>query len=61
MRYPRHDDRAPESALAEYLAEARELFAAAAGAPTDLGDLGDLVSADFEHLRWFELPAGCLA
>jgi selenocysteine lyase/cysteine desulfurase len=59
MRYPRHDDRAPDSALAGYLGEARQLFAAAAGCSET--DLGDLVSADFEHLRWFELPAGCLA
>ena len=25
------------------------------------GDRAALVSADFEHLRWFELPAACLA
>jgi selenocysteine lyase/cysteine desulfurase len=59
MRYPRHDDRAPDSALAGYLAEARELFAAAPG--TADGDPGALVTADFEHLRWFDLPARCLA
>jgi selenocysteine lyase/cysteine desulfurase len=58
MRYPRHDDRAPESTLAGHLAEARALLDAPA-AP-DLPGPGDLVSADFEHLRWFELPAGCL-
>jgi len=23
--------------------------------------IDDLVSADFEHLRWFDLPAACLA
>lgn len=59
MRYPRHDDRAPDSALAGYLAAARAVFAAAPGS-TD-GDPGALVSPDFEHLRWFDLPAGCLA
>jgi selenocysteine lyase/cysteine desulfurase len=59
MRYPRHDDRAPDSALTGYLDEARALFAAAAGSAET--DLVDLVSADFEHLRWFELPATCLA
>jgi len=59
MCYSRHDDRAPESALAGYLEQARALFAAAPG--PDLTDPGGLVSADFEHLRWFELPAGCLA
>ena len=55
--YPHHDDRAPESQLARYLDEAAALFAATtpepAGTPTG-------VSADFEHLRWFELPAACL-
>jgi hypothetical protein len=60
LRYPRHDDRAPESALAGYLAEARRLLASL---PDDLGDApepGDAVSADFEHLRWFELPRACV-
>jgi hypothetical protein len=51
-------DTAPESALAGYLDEARRLFAGADvsgdGAAPDLG-------ADFEHLRWFELPAACVA
>jgi hypothetical protein len=59
MRYPRHDDRAPESVLADHLAEARTLLAAAAPLPAP--EPGDLVSPDFEHLRWFDLPAACLA
>jgi selenocysteine lyase/cysteine desulfurase len=58
MCYPRHDDRAPDSALPGYLAEARALLGSLS--TTDLTEPGDLVSADFEHLRWFELPAGCL-
>ena len=58
MQYPRHDARAPDSALAGYLEEARALFARAADPSPP--EPGDLVSADFEHLRWFELPAGCL-
>ncbi len=58
MRYPRHDDRAPDTALAGYLTEARRLLAGPSTA--DLPGPGDLVSADFEHLRWFELPARCL-
>ena len=63
MRYPRHADRAPDSELARYLADARACFAAAGAAKGDGpgGGPGDLVSADFEHLRWFELPAECLA
>ena len=58
MCYPRHDDRAPDSALPGYLAKARALLGSLS--TTDLTEPGDLVSADFEHLRWFELPAGCL-
>jgi selenocysteine lyase/cysteine desulfurase len=58
MTYPRHDDRAPESALAGYLDEARAILAAAPPPPP--GDPSALVSEDFEHLRWFELPAVCL-
>jgi selenocysteine lyase/cysteine desulfurase len=58
MRYPRHDDRAPDTALTGYLAEAAALFSAAAGSPD--ADPGERVSPDFEHLRWFELPADCL-
>jgi selenocysteine lyase/cysteine desulfurase len=58
LTYPRHDDRAPESDLALYLAQAHDLMSA-------LPDPGDDVEAgrvsdDFEHLRWFELPAVCL-
>ena len=34
LRYPQHDDRAPERALAGYLDEARGLFAEAAGEPS---------------------------
>ncbi len=59
MTYPRHDEPVPESALAGYLEQAREIFAAAPGAAP--GDDGSAtLSADFEHLRWFELPAACL-
>ncbi|HEY5248344.1 MAG TPA: aminotransferase class V-fold PLP-dependent enzyme [Dermatophilaceae bacterium] len=59
MAYPRHHDRAPESELHRYLEEARALFQAAtpaSGEPTE-----GLVSADFEQLRWFDLPPVCLA
>ncbi|MFC0622448.1 aminotransferase class V-fold PLP-dependent enzyme [Kribbella deserti] len=56
--YPRHDDTAPESVLDEYLAEAKALFAAA-GAPST--DAEGTVNAEFDHLRWFDLPSGCLA
>jgi selenocysteine lyase/cysteine desulfurase len=49
---------APESALTGYLEEARRVLDAA-GTPDDEPPSG--VSADFESLRWFELPAVCLA
>jgi selenocysteine lyase/cysteine desulfurase len=58
LRFPRHTDTAPESALADHLAEARQRFAAAP--PFDASHVDDLVSDDFEHLRWFELPRVCL-
>jgi selenocysteine lyase/cysteine desulfurase len=49
-------DRAPESALADYLEEARRILDDAAGpAGADAW-----ISDDFEHLRWFELPETCL-
>ncbi len=58
LTYPRHDDRAPESALREYLDTARELMASATAPSSDPESLA--VSADFEHLRWFELHSVCL-
>ncbi len=62
MCYPHRQERAPESELRRYLDEAARLFAAAeAAAPADPAQPeARFVSADFEHLRWFELPAGCL-
>jgi len=59
MRYPRHEDRAPESDLKGYLEQAKTLLAAATPAPND--PIDHLVSADFEQLRWFDLPSACLA
>jgi selenocysteine lyase/cysteine desulfurase len=58
MTYPTHGDTAPESALRDYLEEGEALMAAAT--PPDLDAAGAMVSAAFEHLRWFELPAECL-
>jgi hypothetical protein len=57
--YRRHRERAPESELRRYLEEANAVLAAsmpASGEPID-----HLVSADFEHLRRFDLPPVCLA
>ncbi|WP_380165164.1 aminotransferase class V-fold PLP-dependent enzyme [Jannaschia sp. R86511] len=63
MRYPHHDEPVPESALAGYLVEAERLVArrrAAASVPAQPGSGTGRVSAEFERLRWFELPAECL-
>lgn len=58
LTYPRHDDTAPESVLADYLVAAQDLF----DSLPEPGEahVADLVSADFEHLRWFDLPAASL-
>jgi selenocysteine lyase/cysteine desulfurase len=62
MRYPQRDDNAPESHLADYLTEAAVVFAAAQQRGTADGPApAGIVSDDFEHLRWFELPESCLA
>jgi selenocysteine lyase/cysteine desulfurase len=57
LRTPARRPRAGEDALAGYLHQARELLAARPdhidGGPTGL-------PGDFEALRWFPLPAGCL-
>ena len=58
MRYPRVGHTAAESVLSSHLERGAALLAQA---PTPSSDEpGDLVSDDFEHLRWFELPGACL-
>ncbi|MEQ1735912.1 MAG: aminotransferase class V-fold PLP-dependent enzyme, partial [Rhodoglobus sp.] len=63
LTFPRHDDRAPESALAGYLLDAEKLFASLPdpyrdGQPEHVAD--ERLSDDFEHLRWFDLPSASL-
>ena len=63
LSYPRHQERAPESVFEGYLTEAEALFDSlpdpyADGEPSHVAD--DRVSEDFEHLRWFDLPAESL-
>jgi len=58
LRRPQHDDRAPESALAGYLSEAQHL---ADQMPISSGATPVGLGADFEALRWFELPAECVS
>ena len=59
IRPPLGDRRADEAALAGYLDHARALFAAAPSNDAVEPGLGAL-SPEFEHLRWFDLPAACL-
>ncbi|HET6298690.1 MAG TPA: aminotransferase class V-fold PLP-dependent enzyme [Kribbella sp.] len=56
LRYPHHDDKAPESALQTYLAEARALLAASHHTTSTEAT----INTDFDHLRWFDLPATCI-
>jgi selenocysteine lyase/cysteine desulfurase len=58
MRHPRHDTRAGEDELSGYLKEARAILESAA--QVDLEAHAAAVSADFDHLRWFDLPAVCV-
>ncbi len=60
MRYPHHDEPVPETALAGYLADAERIIAAGEVPVRDGGEPIAELSADFEQLRWFELPAACL-
>src|SRR5262245_59838373 len=68
LRHPARHERAPESALADYLNEARELFAKLATQPATDSTAGGSntgagvrpVSAGFEELRWFDLPSVCV-
>ncbi len=63
MEYRSRHATEPEWALPGYLDDARRIIAEAVGAygaaPGDLGD--PPLTDDFEHLRWFALPAEVLA
>jgi selenocysteine lyase/cysteine desulfurase len=61
LAYPRHDDRAPATVYADALAAARELFARRPDADPGSASVAAELGEDFESLRWFELPAECLA
>ncbi len=54
--YPHHTETAPESMFETYLAEGRRLLSEAPGPDHSEGT----VNHEFDHLRWFELPSGCL-
>jgi hypothetical protein len=56
LTYPPHTARAPESTLAAYLLQGREILAHA----EPPSGVEAHVSADYDDLRWFELPQECL-
>ena len=58
LTYPSLDDRAPESDLAGYLDQGLALMRSLPDPGADVASAR--VSADFEHLRWFELSDVCL-
>jgi selenocysteine lyase/cysteine desulfurase len=57
MTFPRHDATAPESVLADYLAEARALFDGLPDADTIPQATEVMLGDDLDRLRWFDLPA----
>ncbi len=59
LNFPRSHDQAPEADLQTYLDQAAQMFARLPAA--HLVEDASLASADFEQLRWFDLPAVCLA
>lgn len=61
LNFPRHDDRAPATVYADSLAAARELFEGLPDADPGSASVAAELGEDFEQLRWFDLPAGCLA
>jgi len=61
LTFPRHEDRAATGAREAALAAAGILFARAPTRENDAANLASALGADFEHLRWFELPAECIA
>ena len=61
LRFPRHDDRASEGAYSEAFAAANMLLQAIPETGAVDGDIVAQLGDDFEHLRWFELPAECLS
>jgi selenocysteine lyase/cysteine desulfurase len=61
LRFSSSHAKAHDGALAGYLEEARRLLAARLDPPDGDAAAAPGMSADFEALRWFVLPAACLA
>jgi selenocysteine lyase/cysteine desulfurase len=58
LTYPRHRERVGEQVFPGYLRQARKLLAAL---PPRLDEGPTGLSPEFEALRWFPLPPGCLS
>ncbi len=58
MVRPTHRETGGEDLLAEHLVDGAAVLAAAVG--PDLAEHPANLSADFEHLRWFDLPRECI-
>jgi selenocysteine lyase/cysteine desulfurase len=61
LGWPARHERAGEEALAEHLAQARELLATRPDPVDAAGGAHAGVSPHFEELRWFDLPEICVA
>jgi selenocysteine lyase/cysteine desulfurase len=61
LRFPANDDHAPATARADALAAAAAMFENAPDVDTGTASLVEELGAEFEDLRWFDLPAACLA
>ena len=59
LTYPRREESVGEDALADYLAYAEELLASLPELSSE--NAAHTLGADFEHLRWFDLPAESLS
>ena len=61
LRFPISDDRAPENARADAPTAAAALFENAPDVDPGTASLVNELGTEFEDLRWFDLPAACLA
>jgi selenocysteine lyase/cysteine desulfurase len=60
LQYPASEPSVPAASLQDCLDEARKLLETLPEPDSDGADESVRVSAEFERLRWFELPAVCL-
>lgn len=61
LKFERHDDRSTAGVYAETLKAAKELFAGIPDVDPCSDSVAGILGEEFEQLRWFELPADCLA